>query len=85
MSEQTKVEEGDEIDPPVTIWSKSTTICIRMNDTYPREEKMPRTKSEAERTRSQQAALASQYRAIGPAAIVAALLHTKKRKPNKAG
>jgi len=58
-----------------------------MSNTYAREEKMPRTTSEAERTRSQHAALASHYRAIGPAAIVAALLHTKKRKasgkPNK--
>lgn len=41
---------------------------------------MTRTKSEAERARSQHAALASHYRAIGPAAIVAALLHTKKHK-----
>jgi hypothetical protein len=41
---------------------------------------MTRSKSEAERARSQHAPLASHYRAIGPAAIVAALLHTKKRK-----
>ena len=51
-----------------------------MSNAYPREEKMHRTKSEAERARTQHAALASHYRAIGPAAIVAALLHTKKRK-----
>ena len=39
-------------------------------------------KTEAERERAQQPVLAKQYRAIGPAAIVAALLHTsKKRKP----
>ncbi|HWK65621.1 MAG TPA: transcriptional regulator [Rhizobiaceae bacterium] len=44
---------------------------------------MTRTKSEAERARTQYAALASHYRAIGPAAIVAALLHTKKRKAAK--
>lgn len=44
---------------------------------------MTRTKSEAERERNQHAALASHYRAIGPAAIVAALLHTKKRKVAK--
>lgn len=44
---------------------------------------MTRTKSEAERARSQHAALASHYRAIGPAAIVAALLHIKKRKSAK--
>jgi hypothetical protein len=43
---------------------------------------MKPTKSEAERVRPQQSQLASQYRAIGPAAIVAALMHTaKKAKP----
>lgn len=42
-----------------------------------REEKMPRNKSDAERA----PALANEYRAIGPAAIVAALLALKKRKP----
>lgn len=41
---------------------------------------MPRTKQET--NRAKQPMLASQYRAIGPAAIVAALLHTaKKKKP----
>jgi hypothetical protein len=40
---------------------------------------MPRNKSEAERA----PALAEEYRAIGPAAIVAALLALKKRKPQK--
>ncbi|AID29056.1 hypothetical protein EFV37_27520 [Mesorhizobium loti] len=41
---------------------------------------MPRSKQEA--NRAKQPALASHYRAIGPAAIVAALLHTaKKKKP----
>ncbi len=40
---------------------------------------MPATKSEAEA--KQPAALAQHYRAIGPAAIVAALLAAKKRKP----
>lgn len=41
---------------------------------------MPRTKQE--NNRAKQPTLASQYRAIGPAAIVAALLHTaKKNKP----
>jgi len=42
---------------------------------------MSRTKSEAETVRSQYAALAKHYRAIGPAAVAAALLHVKKRKP----
>jgi hypothetical protein len=41
---------------------------------------MPRTKQES--SRAKQPALANHYRAIGPAAIVAALLHTaKKKKP----
>ena len=48
--------------------------------TLGKKKNMPRKKSDA--VRVQQPALASQYRAIGPAAIVAALLHTsKKRKP----
>ena len=42
---------------------------------------MAATKSEAERTRNQYAALTIHYRAIGPAAIVAALLHSKKQQP----
>ena len=42
---------------------------------------MPATRNEAERTRKQYAALAANYRAIGPAAIVAALLHARKRLP----
>lgn len=40
---------------------------------------MSKTKSETDRARTQP--LAQQYRAIGPAAIVAALLAMKKRKP----
>ncbi|MBN9244454.1 MAG: hypothetical protein J0I98_16840 [Mesorhizobium sp.] len=40
---------------------------------------MPRSNKEKS---AKQPALASQYRAIGPAAVVAALLHTaKKKKP----
>ncbi|MBB6408066.1 hypothetical protein [Mesorhizobium sangaii] len=43
---------------------------------------MPRTKQES--NRAKQPALANHYRAIGPAAIVAALLHTaKKKKPTQ--
>jgi hypothetical protein len=38
-------------------------------------------KSDQERTRAQYAMLTRHYRAIGPAAIVAALLAAKKRKP----
>lgn len=37
-------------------------------------------KSEAERARTQSATLAEQYRAIGPAAILAAVLAAKKKK-----
>jgi len=40
---------------------------------------MTRTISEAERARQQYAALASHYRAIGPAAIMAALLCARKK------
>ncbi len=39
---------------------------------------MPRTKQDP--NRAKQPALANHYRAIGPAAIVAALLHTAKTK-----
>ncbi|MGX9053985.1 hypothetical protein [Mesorhizobium sp. 43Arga] len=64
--------------PNVTIWSDSTVKREHENVTW--EENMPRSKQEA--TRAKQPALASHYRAIGPAAIVAALLHTaKKKKP----
>lgn len=40
---------------------------------------MTRTISEAERARQQYAALVSHYRAIGPAAIMAALLCARKK------
>lgn len=43
------------------------------------------TKSEQERARAQYAQFTKHYRAIGPAAIVAALLHAKKRKQTPAG
>jgi hypothetical protein len=43
---------------------------------------MPRSKPQP--ARSKQPSLASQYRAIGPAAIAAALLHIpKKKKPTQ--
>jgi len=41
---------------------------------------MQKIKKSTERERAQYAELHGQYRAIGPAAIIAALLHTKKRK-----
>jgi hypothetical protein len=40
---------------------------------------MQTTKKPADRERAQYAELHGQYRSIGPAAILAALLHTKKR------
>jgi hypothetical protein len=42
-------------------------------------------KSEAERARAQYATLVKQYRAIGPAAVRAAVLAVKKKKPATAG
>ena len=40
---------------------------------------MQKTKKQAERERAQHAELHGQYRSIGPAAILAAVLLTKKR------
>lgn len=39
------------------------------------------SKSDADRTRAQQANLVKHYRAIGPAAVLAAVLAAKKNKP----
>lgn len=44
---------------------------------------MSQARIEAERVRKQNASLTKHYRAIGPAAVVAALLHAKKRTPHK--
>ena len=41
---------------------------------------MQQIKKQSDRERAQYVQLVDQYRAIGPAAIVAALLHSKKRK-----
>ena len=46
---------------------------------------MQKIKKPAERERAKYAELHGQYRSIGPAAIIAALLHTKKRKTSIAG
>jgi hypothetical protein len=67
----------------VTIWSESTIMCSRSRGQLPQghqgTQEMPRSKKDV---RVKQPTLASQYRAIGPAAIAAALLHTpKKQKP----
>lgn len=48
---------------------------------------MSQAKIEAERLRKQNASITKHYRAIGPAAVAAALLHVKKktvRKPKAA-
>lgn len=48
---------------------------------------MSQQKIEAERLRKQNASITKHYRAIGPASLAAALLHTKKkvvRKPKAA-
>ena len=48
---------------------------------------MSQAKIEAERVRRQTASITKHYRAIGPAAVAAALLHAKKtpaRKPKAA-
>jgi hypothetical protein len=79
MSTGCEVEELDEsalasrfrpIQPPV-----STTRATTFSGSA-----MQKTKTSAERERAQYAELHGQYRAIGPAAIIAALLHAKKRK-----
>ena len=63
----------------VTISSHSASIQPtiskhRIGDT------VQQIKKQADRERAQYVQLVDQYRAIGPAALVAALLHTKKRK-----
>jgi hypothetical protein len=46
---------------------------------------MQRIKKTAERERARHAELHGQFRGVGPAAIIAALLHAKKRKAPSAG
>ena len=50
-----------------------------------REEKMSVKKIEAQRERAKAALLAKHYRAIGPAAIVAALICARKKPAKPAG
>jgi hypothetical protein len=47
------------------------------------KKEMSSKKSEAERAAAKAPSLTKQYRAIGPAAIVAALICTPKKKPAK--
>jgi hypothetical protein len=63
----------------VTISSHSITICRYSEQQDFGAKKMQTTKKPADRERAQYAELHGQYRSIGPAAILAALLHTKKR------
>jgi hypothetical protein len=63
----------------VTISSHSITICRYSEQQDFGAKKMQKTKKPADRERAQYAELHGQYRSIGPAAILAALLHTKKR------
>ena len=64
----------------VTIWSHSNIINLRYKQYHLRGKQMQQIKKQSDRERQQYVELVDQYRAIGPAALVAALLHTKKRK-----
>lgn len=73
---------NDRLQRSVTL---STDLPIT-SDAYkkrPKEPEMSVSKSQADRTRAQNASahLVKHYRAIGPAAVLAAVLATKKRKP----
>ena len=71
--------------PAVTISTHSTTISSALLEKPDaRESAMPAKKSEAEQARSQHADLAKHYRAIGPAAILAALICAPKKRNAKA-
>ena len=67
----------------VTISSHSTSISLRHKQYHLRGKQMQQIKKQSERERQQYVELIDQYRAIGPAALVAALLHTKKRKTSQ--
>lgn len=58
--------------------SKSQIIGTLINQTRNQVTDMSQAKIEAERLRKQMASIAKHYRAIGPAAITAALLHSRK-------
>lgn len=61
------------------------TKLDRNNSEHPqqilREETMKRPQSQVDKTQPQKTELHKQYRAIGPAAIAAALVFSRKRKP----
>ena len=75
MNGERRGETGD----VVTILSHSTSIS-HIDKQHKRGTQMQQIKKQADRERAQYVQLVDQYRAIGPAALVAALLHTKKRK-----
>ena len=75
MNGERRGETGD----GVTISSHSTSISLTSTSKH-RGDTMQQIKKQADRERAQYVQLVDQYRAIGPAALVAALLHTKKRK-----
>lgn len=61
------------------IWTRSVrNDCMYQPEL--REETMKRRKNEAEATEQQKPELQKQYRAIGPAALAAALVCASKRK-----
>ena len=64
----------------VMISSHSASISLRHKQYHSRGKQMQQIKKQSDRDRQQYVELVDQYRAIGPAALVAALLHTKKRK-----
>jgi hypothetical protein len=79
----TASKHSADISRQAKIWSKSTIMSSGSKGTVSpgtsRDRQMPRSNKDV---RVKQPTLASQYRAIGPAAIAAALLHTpKKQKP----
>ena len=63
----------------VTISSHSTSISQLINNAISGNI-VQQIKKQSDRDRAQYVQLVDQYRAIGPAALVAALLHSKKRK-----
>jgi hypothetical protein len=63
----------------VTISSHSTSISQLINNAISGNI-VQQIKKQSDRERAQYVQLVDQYRAIGPAALVAALLHSKKRK-----
>ena len=69
----------------VTVWSHWAIMSgpSPLTTMTSGKKEMSSKKSEAERAAAKAPSLAKQYRAIGPAAIVAALICTPKKKPAK--